>query len=330
MDPFTFIIIVKALGLAKGFLPAAKVEQFFDDVFKEALQQEITGSIYTLTRLHSALVLLQAAAGQLIQPGNLGAGSPPEKGHIIAAYDSQEVGGVTNKLVGDLKPEEISGHFTTAIAAMTNIIGGEGANLINTVSTKTAPVLDLFFQELKVIGLPPQNFDPDDCLKQCLASISAGAPFHPDSRRYAALALPLFKLLWGTDINSCLAEVAVWLGQLPGGPGAAEAWLEQKLQFNSLAAPLGTVYPSGKAETKLALDRITVMLTANMQSFGQIYNRFIEGPVDTNMLKVTIANLVQATQEPAWNHLLGATCSRMVWEAYRQVNLTVELARLIL
>jgi hypothetical protein len=338
------LILLKAIGLGpKALLSPRELESFCDEVDAvetAGLQQEINASLQTLTRVHSILVLLQAA---MISPNDHETRKVPDEdahgnvmsretkfGNIVAAYSNYEVG-------ADGRSGWI---FDKAIKAIETVEANNSWQLGKSLPNKTiqkvqfpttnasAPLLELFLEKFQAHALTA-GFGPTKCLETCREAVN-NAGLNPKASQYTAKACNLLDSLWGLNMEKDLAEVSNWVGEIQNSP-TTEDWLRDRLQLNALATQINQLYTTGDDEAKLALSKIAALLDTNSETFFLIHGRFL----DPNGLEVAIKHFNAQTtpsqeQLQEWENLLAATYGAIAHRIFRQASLAVRQAQTIL
>jgi hypothetical protein len=310
---------------AQGFLPETQVERLQDLIYDTEtanLQQEINNTLEILVKIHTGLVLLQAATDELKQMSK--PGSPPENGFFVMAYTEEEVGDIKGKPIGKMPEKDIKGHYHDAKVAIEGAKPDKGSDLQNMV-LEWVPKLEFLLPFLQANELPLSDFDPDTCRERCLESIQTGG-IHEETGVYVAMALNVIELLWGANIQSKLKDVDTWMKELSNEPAGTEDWLRKKWQLDSFQVSIQKAYATGPNEAKLALGRIFALLYTNKNTFTYIFERL--KPMEGTVAKFKTAQ-ASDVQKRAWDEVIKATYGCLLWEIFQQVNRAVWLARLI-
>lgn len=339
MDPVTIVVvffILKAVGIGKGFATLKKLESFRDEVYKEGAQQEVNTVLLMFIGVHSAMGLLQAATCQPSQQADP-PGSAPQDGHIITAYEPDEIG-----------DDGTSGWFSKATSAIADVRTDDLGKLLASkviqkvqvgpaTDPRSVPLLQLFLERYRkqgqLGGFDPAGFDPVATLEACRKSVPQGGQggFHSESPHYTAMALGLLQLLWGPDAGRNLSEVDKWISKI-GDLDGTQDWLSKELRLGSLSNEVGQLYTSGNDEAKWALSRIARMLDTNVNSYFAIYDKRLDtqgGEWLPKTIDIFKTNATQ-NQKQAWDRVLWATYGAIAWKIFRQASLAVWKARIVL
>jgi hypothetical protein len=189
------------------------------------------------------------------------------------------------------------------------------------------PLLQHFLAKFKNL---PADFDQDECLADCRASIS-GMHFHDHSRRFVEEALSLIEKLWQEHLQNPLEEMRGWLEAAnPEEPAGSEAWLEKKLQLSSsLEDSITELFDGDNDEAKLKISRETSILQVNMTTFELIFHRFADKDSDETSkgLEKAVGNL---SGQAHWQNLLRATYGAIAWQIFQQAKGAMKNVRQIL
>lgn len=309
------IIIIKCLGLGpKAFLSPDELEELcekIDTAETKGLQQEANAALQTLTRVHNALALLQAAINPTAPDPS---GNKPGDGNVVAAY-----------AMGESKSFEEAIGKVEATQTTT-----KGRNLTNKVTqmvlfpgmADSAPLLELFLKRFQEHGAAA-DFDRETCLNTCRQAVLQ-ADANPRAPLYTAKAFNLLRLLWRLNVSRNLTEVCE-LGDQIGDLAETEKWLEETLQLDALKPWIDNAYTTNDKETKLALSRIATLLDINCETFSSVYGRFMDG---SNGLEATIMNFAEANDigeiPEHWKNLLSASYGAIAWQIFQQAHLAVD------
>jgi hypothetical protein len=333
------IIILKGFTLGpRRFFTPEELDSFCDEVDAAettglqttGLQREVDATLQTLTRVHNAMALLQAA---MIKPsawevkikddhGNIV--KETKFGNVVAAYADDEVD-LFHKAIKAI--EKVETDNDTLLGKRLDDKAIQKVKL--PTMSSAAPLLELFLKRFQDHGLT--EFVRVDCLENCRRSV-LNAGFNPEAPRYTAKAFNLLRLLWGQNVERYLAdEVGGWLKEIDD-LATTEDWLRNKLQLNALSTQIDQLYNSNDDEAKLALGRIAALLDANLEIFPLIYGRFMD---KNNGLETTIEDFNNRThaapvQQKDWENLLSATYGVIAWKIFRQASLAVEEAQMVL